>query len=58
MPNTITLTEAQLDRAEALIAQAIEVGERGTRGDYTEIGILAHIFEVLDIRVTVPSDQS
>jgi hypothetical protein len=52
--NTIHVTEAQLDAAEAVMADAIRVGERGTRGDNTEIGLLAHVLEALDVRVVLP----
>jgi hypothetical protein len=52
--NTIHVTETQLDAATAVMADAIRVGERGTRGDNTEIGLLAHVLEALDVRVVLP----
>lgn len=49
--NEIRVYRSQLERARALMAEAVEIGANGTDGDYTDSGLLAELFQRLDIKV-------
>lgn len=50
MTRPVEFTQEELDAAENEMSKAISIGERGTRGDYTELGALYHLFESLGIK--------
>lgn len=51
--NEIYVTKAQVEKATAVMAEAIAIGSEGTQGDYTDLGLLAKMFETLDIKVVL-----
>lgn len=53
MPRTLTFTKAQIDAGRAVFAEALSIGENGTSGDYTDLGLLHKLLEVWDIQPIV-----
>lgn len=59
--SVIEVTRAQITNAEAVMVEAMKIGQADTRahvgGDYTEVGLLVKLFEVLDIHPLVVDEQ-
>lgn len=51
MKQQITFTSKQLEDGATVMVNALDIGENGTRGDYTEYGLLHKMFEALEIAV-------
>jgi hypothetical protein len=53
MAQTVNVSQDQVDAAVEEIGRIIEIGENGTRGDYTEVGALVHVLSALGIELRV-----
>lgn len=55
--SVIEVTRAQMTNAEEVMVEAMDIGQAETRGDYTEVGLLVKLFQVLDIHPIVVDEQ-
>lgn len=58
MTQQITFTQKQIDEGIKVMVRALDIGEAGTRGDYTEHGLLYYMFKALEVDPVLADEAS